>query len=78
MTPVVDQKEGILGLVLLYELANPHHELQVRVVGGYREDLGLKGVVLPQALLQVLKLGQHKEIIGAPVKQESLDLLVPL
>lgn len=78
LAPVVVHIEDILRLVLLDELAHPHHELQVRIVGGCREDVGLEGVVLPNARLQVLRLGKYKEDIGAPVQPERLNLLVPL
>lgn len=67
MASVIDNKERVLGFVLLNELANLHHQFQVRIVGGHGEDLRFEGVVLSEALLEVLELGKHKEVVGTPV-----------
>lgn len=50
----------------------------MRVLRGDREDIGLKTIVLSKALLKVLQLGQHEQVVFTPIEQERLDLFVSL
>ena len=50
MSSIVDYEQRILRLVLLDQLPHPHHQLEVRVLARYWEDVGFVAVVLAQAL----------------------------
>lgn len=78
MAAVINNKKRILRLMLLDQLAEAHHELEVGILGRNGKDVGAKGVLLAKTLFQVFQLGQHEQVVGPPVEKEYLDLAVPL
>lgn len=56
-----------MGFVLLDQLANFHHQLQVRVFRGNGEDVGAKRIVLSQTFFQIFQLWQDKQIVRTPM-----------
>ena len=78
MASIVDDKQSFLGLMLLDHVANLEHQLEVGALGGDGEDVGPEVVVVTEALLEILELGQHKQVIRLPVKHEGVHLGVSL
>ena len=75
---VVYEEERVLRLVLLDEPADAHHQFQMGILRWDGEDVRVEAVVLPQASLEILKLREDEQVIGAPMEQEGLDILVSL
>lgn len=64
--------------MLLDELAQAHHELQVRILSRNGKLVCLERVVIAKAAFEVFKLGQDKQVVGAPVDEQRLDVGVSL
>lgn len=78
MATVINDKQSVLRFVLLDQIANLEHQLQMGILRGDGEDVGGEVVALAEALLQVLELGKYEQIIRLPVEHEILHLGVPL
>lgn len=64
MTAVVDDKEGVWRFMVLDEGAYPHHQVQMRVVGGNGEDVGVEAVFFAEGGVEVLELRQESRQKG--------------
>lgn len=60
MPAVVDDKEGVFGLVLLNHARDFDGEIQMRVIGRNSEDLCLITIVLLKTSLQILQLWKNE------------------
>ena len=56
MTAIIDNKEGLVGLVLLDESTDLQHKIQVWVIRWYCKDVRVETIVPAEACCQVLKL----------------------
>lgn len=78
MTTVVNDKQSVLGFMLLYEGAYPHHHIQVGVVRRNGKDVRVEAIVLSKAGFEIFQLGQDEEVVRLPMQKEGLDIFVPL
>lgn len=62
--------------MLLDELTDAHHQLEVRILRGDGENIRVEAIVLAQTLFQILQFRNDKEIIRVPMQQEYLDIAV--
>lgn len=67
MAAVVDEEKCVLGFVVFDQAAHAHHELEVGVLRGNGENVGIEGKVFSETSLQIFQLWEDKQVVGTPV-----------